>query len=407
MDTNKKTMAKMTSDIDEDLLQYLRDKERIKPIKQLVIENDNPAWLLLVRYGYTIACEDDKRHARVLTFNRDSDVEIRLPGGHSTLFWNGCKFEVDLTVEESKEIAKITFDDDQQGYVAFSNFLRHCRQRHHEKSEVEQKRLVCKVLRSGIWRTVSSYPKRSIHSVITGTQNPLKLVEDMKTFLNSEEEYNKFGFPFKRNYLVIGPPGSGKSSLVAAAASELDFDVCYITITPESTEQSLCAGICSLTERSMLVIEDADVICNTANTGSPSAQAALAVLTNVLDGTLHKHGLITVLTSAAPENLDSILVRHGRIDHTCKLDPLSEQQLSVLIDFTMENEPTEEKQELTRQIWDSINNLGLTSTTLIHFLFRNRKRSIREIISNGFLELSRGTREEHITEHAPKIGMYF
>ena len=138
----------------------------------------------------------------------------------------------------------------------------------------------------------------SIGWTFTGDDTVSDILTDMQNFVNNEQVYLDSGQPFKRNYLIIGPPGSGKSSLIAVAASVLNLDIHFISITPNMNEKNICGAISALTTDSLLVIEDIDILCTAAVAGNQGAAIALTSLTNILDGTLHKHKLITILTSA-------------------------------------------------------------------------------------------------------------
>ena len=304
--------------------------------QELVVENDNPVWTLLMRFGALIRVDPGgrlqyERAQRIAALPRGEErLELKLALGRHLLEWNGARFEVTVRgFEGGREEARI-FLDGEGAAQAFFDFLRHAREHSRRKGGSELDKLVVKVMQKGFWRTVSSYPKRPPGSLVTGDDTVERILGDMKRFVESEEEYARFGFAFKRNYLIVGPPGSGKSSLVTLAASELDLDVCFISVTPGMDEKDLCAAVSALTDNSMLVIEDADVLCSSAFSGGSGANTALAVLTNVLDGTLHRHKLITVLTSAQPEALEAVLTRHGRIDYTCRLQPLGERQVRAM-----------------------------------------------------------------------------
>lgn len=54
------------------------------------------------------------------------------------------------------------------------------------------------------------------------------LLKDMENFLHNAAWYNDRGIPYRRGYLLYGPPGSGKSSLIAALAGELSLSVSFL-----------------------------------------------------------------------------------------------------------------------------------------------------------------------------------
>lgn len=71
-----------------------------------------------------------------------------------------------------------------------------------------------------------------------------QMTEDLTAFSNGKEFYHRVGRSWKRGYLLYGPPGSGKSSLIAAMANFLCYDVYDLELILNS---GLCS--CKLTAR--------------------------------------------------------------------------------------------------------------------------------------------------------------
>ena len=44
------------------------------------------------------------------------------------------------------------------------------------------------------------------------------------------KRYVERGIPYRRGYLLHGPPGSGKTSFITALAGELGFDICVLNL---------------------------------------------------------------------------------------------------------------------------------------------------------------------------------
>lgn len=394
--------------LDESILEHLRELEaRPLDVRELVIENDNPVWTWLLRYGSLIREKDAgtqyERADRIATLSKaDGRLEVGLATGRHCLTWRNHTFEVVIVEHDgSKESARIHLKD-VETCAAFEDFLRYGRERSKRKGGSDTDKVVVRVIHNSKWLQVSTYPKRVPESIVTGDSTVNDLLLDMHKFIASEEDYIKYGRPFKRNVLIVGQAGSGKSSIITIMASELDLDICFISITPTMDEKNLCTAIGNLTNNSMLVIEDVDILCTTATT-STGAQNALSVLTNVLDGTLHKHKLITVLTTTSPDALEGVLVRKGRIDYTCRLSPLNKTQVESMVKRVYHD--IEGVESLTKLIWKQIESLkGVTATVLADFLFRHRNDKPDDL---DIAELAQGTHTEHILDGRKSIPDHF
>ncbi|PIN10567.1 AAA+-type ATPase [Handroanthus impetiginosus] len=98
-----------------------------------------------------------------------------------------------------------------------------------------------------------------------------QLVEDLTAFAEGKEFYQKIGRAWKRGYLLYGPPGSGKSSLIAAMANFLCYDVYDLELSKVADNSELRALLIQTTNRSIIVIEDID--CSIDLTGDRMAKA--------------------------------------------------------------------------------------------------------------------------------------
>ena len=85
-----------------------------------------------------------------------------------------------------------------------------------------------------------------------------EIIDDLNMFKNSKEYYNRIGKPWKRGYLLYGPPGSGKSTMVAAMANYLDYDVYDFELTSVKTNTELRKLLIETKSKSIMVFEDID-----------------------------------------------------------------------------------------------------------------------------------------------------
>ena len=220
-----------------------------------------------------------------------------------------------------------------------------------------------------IWRIASEYPRRSLDTIIMSDNIPNKLLNRIDHFLLREEEYGDYGIPYKYTCLITGLPGTGKSTLISLVASHTNRDLCYLSITPEMDEASMACILGSLPKKSILVIEDVDVICQSS---SSNRDQVLSVLTNALDGSLRKHGLICMMTTTDINKVDETLMRPGRIDYILPLKPgmTREQCNQIVKKMTGSLEHIDALWKVSRKLSPSV---------LVHFLFFH-KDSIMENI---------------------------
>ncbi len=84
------------------------------------------------------------------------------------------------------------------------------------------------------------------------------IMGDLERFVKRKEFYMKVGKAWKRGYLLFGPPGTGKSSLIAAMANYLNFDIYDLELTDVKRNSELRKLLIATANRSILVVEDID-----------------------------------------------------------------------------------------------------------------------------------------------------
>jgi chaperone BCS1 len=71
------------------------------------------------------------------------------------------------------------------------------------------------------------------------------------------------GIPYRRGYLLHGPPGSGKSSFIQALAGSLSYDICLLNLSERGlADDKLNHLLSNAPERSFVLIEDVDAAFN-------------------------------------------------------------------------------------------------------------------------------------------------
>lgn len=176
--------------------------------------------------------------------------------------------------------------------------------------------------------------KRPLSSVILDTGLKESLVADITDFLASSSWYHSRGIPYRRGYLLHGPPGSGKSSLVTAIAGHLDYSICILNLSERGlTDDRLNHLLTNLPERSIALLEDVDAAfargsrVQTGEDGYRGANVTFSGLLNALDGVASGEERIVVLTTNHRGRLDPALVRPGRVDREVYVGWATERQV--------------------------------------------------------------------------------
>ncbi|ORZ32704.1 BCS1 N terminal-domain-containing protein [Catenaria anguillulae PL171] len=180
--------------------------------------------------------------------------------------------------------------------------------------------------------------KRPLSSVVLNGDTADRVVQDVQRFLTNWKWYNERGIPYRRGYLLYGPPGSGKSSFIQAVAGELEYNICVLNLSERGlTDDRLNHLMTVLPSRSILLLEDADAAFNkrtqTAEAGFQSG-VTFSGLLNALDGVAAAEERLIFMTTNHVEKLDPALIRPGRVDMKVLIDwPSSQQMRDLYVKF--------------------------------------------------------------------------
>lgn len=108
------------------------------------------------------------------------------------------------------------------------------------------------------WQSVNLDHPATFDSLAMDSEAKMAIMEDLERFVERKEYYRKVGKAWKRGYLLFGPPGTGKSSLIAAMANYLNFDVYDLELTDVRSNSQLRKLLITTENRSILVVEDID-----------------------------------------------------------------------------------------------------------------------------------------------------
>lgn len=203
---------------------------------------------------------------------------------------------------------------------------------------------------NGYWRRVSRRLPRTLDSVVLRDGLAESLARDTERFFASEAWYAERGIPYRRGYLLSGPPGCGKTSLVFGLASHFRRPVYALNLGSIYGDSQLFEALAGVPARAILLIEDIDATNSSRPrrfappVDSPSVPAGgvdaaagreedgltLSGLLNAIDGVGSADGRLLVMTTNHPEALDPALIRPGRADRHEHIGPLGAEESRCL-----------------------------------------------------------------------------
>lgn len=223
------------------------------------------------------------------------------------------------------------------------------------------------VYEKAYWSKTTSQKKRSIETIHLPNEIKLDLMNDITEFRNDRELFETHGVPYKRSYLLLGPPGTGKTSLIYALASFFDLDIGIFKVTTE--KQSLEQAYKDLPKNTLMLIEDIE------NFFGESSKFNRSDLLNALDGVIVKDQLLTFMTANNIADIPKVILRSGRVDKQIMFDYCTKEQI---IKIYMNFQP-DETLESAEEFYKKTRHLKLTPSILQSFLFRKKKRKLVEL----------------------------
>lgn len=300
---------------------------------ETAIQNDNigfdwtERWLSQHRYVKSYWCRSLKLTVRASETIENNDYErINAPGyGYHFMFHNGWPMIVDRWQDDhsgpnlmtNRRVEGLRFrvfgprsviDD----IVTQSEAL----------AKVVAGRIPLMIWHLGWWQKAPPIRPRYASTVFLPEGVTKVVLDDARKFLQATEDYYTLGRPYRRGYLFFGPPGTGKTTLAIAMASELKRPIYVIPISGVHDDTELATAALSVPRDALLLFEDIDTLKRAedrVNDKKDSAEekgngATLGGLLNAIDGVFASEGRILVMTTNHVEKLDPALVRSGRVD---------------------------------------------------------------------------------------------
>lgn len=183
----------------------------------------------------------------------------------------------------------------------------------------------------GEWEEIARKDPRPLASVVLPVGVAESVIADLRSFEDRRGWYGSIGVPYRRGYLLHGPPGNGKTSLVFAVASELRRDLAIVSLAaPTLTDDTLRDGLARLPANAILLIEDIDGVFNQRTPARSDMKLTFSGLLNALDGVATTDGRIMFVTTNFLDRLDPALIRPGRMDVRLEIGHPDREQVARL-----------------------------------------------------------------------------
>ncbi|KAF9104797.1 hypothetical protein BGX29_001278 [Mortierella sp. GBA35] len=201
------------------------------------------------------------------------------------------------------------------------------------------------------WSGSSTRSPRAFHSVILAEGLKEELLDDITTFRNSSQWYHDRGVPYRRGYLLHGPPGTGKTSFIVALAGHLNMSVCIVNLGISGlNDQQLDRLLNNAPRNSILLMEDVDAALVKRKAGKAqegSNNVTLSGILNALDGITAQEGSVVFMTTNHIRKLAPALIRPGRCDRKMLFDYADKHQIEgMFLKFFLSRPPVPLKSSL-------------------------------------------------------------
>tara|TARA_B100000945_G_C20414514_1_gene614431 strand:+ start:126 stop:1199 length:1074 start_codon:yes stop_codon:yes gene_type:complete len=344
-------------------------------------------------YYYNDVMEYIFRHGKPYWFSTYSYEDKHCGIGLGT-FW--IRFEnhdikcvkqiaTDMKGPEKHEIILSTFTENKHFLPKFVEFI------HTEMSkEIKTDITIYEFdARMAHWRKSRKRLQRDMNSVIITNKIHETFIDDIEQFCSksTKEWYNKFCIPYKKCYLLEGPPGTGKSSLIIAIATQLNKNVCFLQIAIKGMcDQLLQQALNDLPKDAIVVMEDIDSIFDTISGKKEQVSVTFSGLLNALDGIGDAKGRIVIMTTNNIKSLHSSLIRPGRVDQCIHVGFANNYQLKKMFARFYDDATDEETQQFCTNVREIIQQ-DITTAELQKFFINNRNNAKEIAIKAGNIQI--------------------
>lgn len=171
---------------------------------------------------------------------------------------------------------------------------------------------------------------RPWESVVLPEKKRRSLESHVEDFFDSKKWYTDRGIPYRKGFLLHGPPGTGKTSIVKGLAKKYNLDIYIINFSGQSFDENTLTDLFNdIPEGVIVLFEDIDGLFHTrAEKSTAEAEdnpISFRGFINLLDGVMSPEGVLVFMTTNFKDRLDDALIRPGRIDVRMEIGYIDEE----------------------------------------------------------------------------------
>ncbi|MBA42484.1 MAG: hypothetical protein CMF62_00555 [Magnetococcales bacterium] len=179
---------------------------------------------------------------------------------------------------------------------------------------------------------------KKLNNVYLKNAQNLELETELNSFINEKNVYLENGIPHNKGFLLMGPPGTGKTSLVKAISNYLKRNIYMIDLKLIDSNETFIDIVEKINpSHNVIVFEDIDCMGTRAienikeNKINEEKNFTLSCFLNYLDGAAEYNERVVIMTTNHPEKLDPALIRPGRIDLSLELTNCDRNQFKNIV----------------------------------------------------------------------------